>query len=249
MGNLNQTQKFFPMTNHYTLNWRAWIMEMVGTFALCYVGGLASGTLVNVALAHGLVLGIMIYAGAAVSGANYNPAVSLGLAITGNLHFCDMGFYFLFQFIGAFLAGLLTSWYQGGPGCPPGWQGETFQGYSFCGAIMEMNAAFFLVLAVFGTAVDKRAAPGVFGLCIGGSLTMSILGIGRKTGAALNPWRFFGPAIAGLLFRWSFPATWWIYLFPFLGGAGAACLYHFCFYEKPEPEVVEVELVDAEIKI
>merc|ERR1712048_284763 len=189
------------------------------------------------------------YAGGHVSGANYNPAVSLGLAITGHLPFCDMGFYFLFQFIGAFLAGILTSWYQGGPGCPPGWQSTVFQGYSFCGAIMEMNATFFLVLTVFGTAIDKRAAPGVYGLCIGGSLTMSILGIGRKTGAALNPWRFFGPAVAGLLFRAPFPSTWWMYLFPFLGGVGAACLYHFCFYEKPEPEAAEVELVDAEIKI
>merc|ERR1711972_314241 len=214
---------------------------MVGTFALCYVGGLASGTLVNVALAHGFVLGFMIYAGANVSGANYNPAVSLGLAITGNLPWLDMAMYMLFQFVGGLLAGILVAFYSpvNSPGCPGGWGESTFGGSAFAGAIMEMNATFFLVFAVMGTAVDWRMADkkwNVFGLCIGGSLTMSVLGIGNKTGAALNPWRFFAPRVGGLFFGASWPSTWWIYLFPFIGGALAAALYHWVF-QAPKPTV------------
>ena len=168
------------------LNWKAWVMELIGTFALCYVGGSSVGSVLNVAFAHGAVLCFQIYAGAATSGANYNPAVTIALQVTGNLDAINALFYVLFQFLGGVQAGIALvattitpvgdQKLPSGPGCPGGLHPIY---YPLQGAIFEIVATFFLVFSVFGTAVDKRAAPGTYGLCIGGSLLMSVLGIGN----------------------------------------------------------------------
>ena len=226
---------------------KACLMEMIGTFALCYVGGTSSGHIINIALAHGFVLGFMIYAGANTSGSNFNPAVSLGLMLTGNLDFIQGLLYMAFQMLGAFLAGILVAWFTGTCGCPA-LSGYTNHIQSF---ILEFWATFFLALSVYGTAVDKRAAPGVFGLVIGGSLTMSVLGIGNFTGAALNPARYFGPKLAGLLSGvvWNNPGEFWIYLAgPFGGAVAAMFLYKFLFYEVCH-EVKTQSEIEVELKI
>merc|ERR1719162_1360313 len=133
----------------------------------------------------------MIYAGAATSGSNFNPAVSLGLALTGHLPFMEAILYMAFQMLGGLVAGILhvivgsvtvnnVTVYS--PYCPGGLSplASGIQNYNaFQGAMLELIATFFLVLAVMGTGVDKRAAPGVVGLCVGGALLMSILGIGN----------------------------------------------------------------------
>merc|ERR1719378_1739957 len=200
---------------------KACIMEMIGTFALCYVGGLSGPYLLNAALAHGFVLGFMIYVGAKTSGANFNPAVSLGLFLTGNLKLIPFLAYTGFQLLGGYLAGILC----------------------------EFWATFFLAFAVYGTAVDARAAPGVFSLCIGASLTMSVLGIGAYTGAALNPARYFGPMLGyvTLGYAWNGGVTFWIYLVgPYLGAVAAMIMYKFLFFEKV---VIIEEEVELEIKL
>ena len=96
------------------LNYKGWVMEFVGTFALCFVGGLVvqsapAGEILPVALAQGFVLGFMIYAGAAVSGAHYNPAVSFTLCILRKCPWIDGMIYIAFQLIGSILAGLLVA--------------------------------------------------------------------------------------------------------------------------------------------
>jgi glycerol uptake facilitator-like aquaporin len=74
-----------------------YIMESLGVFALCYIGGMSiinnPGLVPNIALAHMLALGIMIYVGAATSGSHFNPAVSLALLFTKNLGCIDCIFY------------------------------------------------------------------------------------------------------------------------------------------------------------
>lgn len=97
--------------------------------------------------------------------------------------------------------------------------------------IMEFFATFFLVFVVFATAVDKRASPAVFGLAIGCTVTMSAFGIGKFTGAALNPTRWLGPATC------NFQDDWWkglcVYVpGPLLGGLAAGPLYQWALLEK-----------------
>merc|ERR1712178_606890 len=236
---------------------KACLGELLGTFALCYVGGCSGPYLLNAAVAHGFVLGFMIYAGANTSGSNFNPAVSLGLAITGNLDFISMLLYTAFQLLGGFLAGLMVAWVNGNCGCPATNTHFVNQVQAF---LCELWATFFLAIAVYGTAVDKRAAKGVFGLAIGGSLTMSVVGIGSYTGAALNPARYFGPRLGAMLItgHWmNFNGAhvvdnqsgyeFWIYLAgPYAGAVAAMILYKFLFFEQPTEVEVEIE---AELEI
>jgi glycerol uptake facilitator-like aquaporin len=89
-------------------------MEMLGVLALCFFGGAScimkaenKGNLVSVALAHMFILAALIYVGAGISGGHYNPAVTLGLMITGKIWWWHAILYFIFQTIGSLLAGIL----------------------------------------------------------------------------------------------------------------------------------------------
>ena len=244
------------------LNLKGCVMELVGTFALCFVGGLvvqakADGSIEAVALAHGFVLAFMIYAGANVSGAHYNPAVSLALACIGKCKWLDALCYMGFQLVGSILAGVLVAVIYDTKkleeighkklsycGCPHGIGfASTKEGESppimmtLQGGGIEAVATFFLMWVIMGTAVDHRKAKAVYGIAIGFTLSMCIYANGVATGGALNPWRSFGPIIgSGLLHssEFEFLGRSWIYAFPFLGALAAAFLYQLVIQVKEE---------------
>jgi glycerol uptake facilitator-like aquaporin len=98
---------------------------------------------------------------------------------------------------------------------------------------LEAVATFFLVLVVFGTAVDPKA-PRIGGLAIGFVLAADILAIGPLTGASVNPARSFGPAVASGIFE----AQLIYWLAPITGGVAAALLYEHLFLRREmEPEL------------
>jgi glycerol uptake facilitator-like aquaporin len=144
--------------------------------------------------------------------------------------------YWAAQVAGAFLASLILSLllgadlvYEGTPAPAEGVDMAT-------AVILEAVATFFLVLVVFGTAVDDRAPRSVFPLAIGLTIVAGIMAIGPLTGAALNPARALGPALAGG--QWSGHLVYWIG--PLLGGGAAAALQHWFFLaEAPTPAVAE----------
>jgi len=178
---------------------------MLGVFALNYIGGMSCYDLNanNVAgpLAHGLALGIFIWIGAATSGANYNPAVTVALMLTKNIDCLNGVLYIVAQIVGSFLAWPFVWMGQDKPNTygventfPDFGSSYTFSSDWWKFLVLEFFATFFLVFVVFATAVDKRASPAVFGAAIGMTVTMSAFGIGGVTGAALNPCRWLGPA-------------------------------------------------------
>jgi aquaporin TIP len=236
----------------------ALVAELVGTFALCFVGIMAihwSGNpvgsgLVGVALAHGLILGLFITITAATSGGHLNPAVTIGLLFGGKIKAPDAFAYIVAQCLGGMLAGFVVVAILGSSAAPAMVGGvevipETAaqivaQGTPqlnhvtlFGGLLAEAVATFFLVSAVWGTAVDPRA-PKIGGFGIGISLIASILAIGPITGAALNPARAFGPALAASLCGAQYPwGTMWLYwVGPILGGIVASLIYKGFFYPK-----------------
>ncbi len=221
---------------------RHFTAEFIGTFALVFLGGGAimmtknPGTgagLVEVALAHGLILAVMVSATMRVSG-HLNPAVTLGFLAVRRIEPMMAGLYIFAQLLGGIAAAyalrgllpemLVTATRVGGQ--------SVALDVSFVQAvILEAIATFFLVWVVFGTAVDT-AAPKIGGLAIGLVVAADILAIGPLTGASMNPARSFGPAVASNVFEGQL--VYWIG--PIVGGVLAALLYDRLFIPRaPEP--------------
>lgn len=221
---------------------RALLAEAIGTFALCFVGILAithgtpeaQGSLVAVAFAHGLTIAVMVAALGAVSGGHFNPAVTFGFVVTGRMPVARGALYGAAQVAGALAASALVAAVFGTAPVATGTPAPS-AGIGFGQAVtVEAVTTFFLVLVIFGTAVDERAPRAVFPLAIGLTVTLDILGTGPMTGAAMNPARVLGPALVSG--AWTGHAVYWAG--PLLGGALAALLHHGFFMERaPSPEV------------
>jgi MIP family channel proteins len=205
--------------------------EFLGTFTLCFIGqgavvmqqATGGGSLLVVAVAHGLALAVMISAVGAWSGGHFNPAVTLGFVVTRRMSLTSAITYWVSQLSGALVASFLLR------AMLPGEAGEAVHygvpllaaGVSVSqGLLIEFVLTFFLVTAVWGTTVDERA-PKIGGLGIGLALLMDILVGGPLTGAAANPARAFGAACASGV--WTHHWVYW--LAPMLGGVAAARIY------------------------
>jgi len=206
------------------------LAEFLGTFTLVFVGACAVvmagqfGVMLP-AFAHGFaVLGGAFMFGA-ISGAHFNPAVTFAMLITRNIDLMKAIFYWLAQFAGAILAGLLVGYLTGGFGET---LGSIDPNTDFVKVVIfEAIMTFFLVSAIFQTAVHGRAgnlAPIVIGL----TLTMAIMAGGAFTGAGLNPARTFGSALAAGNLSYLAP----YFVGPALGAAVAALLHTYFLGDK-----------------
>ena len=205
--------------------------EFLGTFTLCFIGqgaivmqqAAGTGSLLVIAIAHGLALAVMISALGAWSGGHMNPAVTFGFVVTGRMSLTSAITYWLSQLGGAVAASFLLR------AVVPGEAGELVHfgvpllatGVTVSqGLLIEFVLTFFLITAVWGTAVDERA-PKIGGFGIGLTVLMGILMGGPLTGGAMNPARAFGAACASGV--WT---NHWVYwAAPMLGGAAAARVY------------------------
>ena len=204
--------------------------EFVGTFTLIFIGAgsiIVGSGIVGVAIAHGLAIAIMVSALGAVSGAVFNPALTIGLWATRRLPTVDTVGYVIAQLLGGIAGAAMLEFTfpatlrEVADGVPD------IAGVTFLQAVaIEAVLTFFLMTAVFGTAVDRRA-PKLGGLAIGLVLTMDILAAGRLTGAAMNPARAFGPEL--VTGHWANMAVYWVG--PIIGAVLAALVYHYVFMD------------------
>ena len=215
---------------------RHFVAEFVGTFALVFVGGAsiiasqATGSgLVAVALAHGIILAVLVSATMRISG-HFNPAVTVGFLAARRIEPMMAGVYIAAQIIAAILAAYALKWLL-----PAALTGVTrLGGQSIASEIsigqaigLEAIVTFFLVFVIFGTAVDPKA-PRIAGLAIGFTIAAGILAIGPFTGGSFNPARSFGPAVASGIFEGQ--AAYWIG--PMIGSVAAALLYDTLFIRR-----------------
>lgn len=169
--------------------------------------------------------------GGPISGGVFNPAITVGLVIGNKLAPVKGAAYVVAQLVGATVGALLIKavWPSAAvdavnldvPSRPLG------SGVSTGAALLaEVVATFILMYVIYGTAVDTRGPKAIAWLVIGLTITLNILAVGPISGAAMNPGRWFGPAL--VQHSWT---DWWIYIAgPGLGATIATILYAYGYH-------------------
>ncbi len=203
---------------------KRYLTEFIGTFFLVLTIGLvvANGTPLA-ALAIGSALMIMVYMGGHISGAHYNPAVSLALLMRGKLTPSEFGGYVAVQLLGAIAAAAVSAFVTGagfspapGPGVSP-----------LAALLVEFLFTFALALVVLNVAVSQRTHGNSFyGLAIGFTVCTAAFAGGPFSGGAFNPAVGLGPTLVHLVTGGGSLAHVWIYLVgPLAGGLVAASVF------------------------
>ena len=200
-----------------------YLTEFIGTFFLVATIGLTviqpggAGDLAPLAI--GSVLMVMIFAGGHVSGAHYNPAVTLAVFMRGKCPASDVVPYMLAQVIGASAAAAIVLFLKGNPVVEAMHRDVTRT------VIAEFLYTFALCYVILNVATAKGTSGNSFyGLAIGFTVLAGAYSVGSISGAAFNPAVVVGATIMGL----STLANIWIYLVAnFAGGAAAAMAFRF----------------------
>jgi MIP family channel proteins len=227
------------------------IAEFIGTFTLLFivVGSICADHvlkagkpdapglgLLGIAAANGLAITVMVSALGHISGGHFNPAVTIGLWVTKRIATWEALLYWIAQLAGASAGAYLIKlilpedvWRGVSLGTP-----ALAAGFPRANAMaLEAILTFLLLWVVFATVVDERGGFGkIAGFAIGLTVTMDILLGGPFTGAAINPARAFGPALAGNY--WAAQGVYWVG--PLFGGAVAAALYDALYLNREKPE-------------
>lgn len=220
---------------------KKYIAEMIGTMVLVLMGcgsavfaGSVTGTVgagvgtVGVALAFGLSVVAMAYAIGGISRCHINPAITLGVFLTGRMNGKDAGMYMIFQVIGAIIGSavlfaLVSTGAHDGPtatGSNGFGEGEMLQAF-----IAEAVFTFIFVLVVLGSTDPKKGAGNLAGLAIGLSLVLVHIVCIPITGTSVNPARSIAPA----LFQGgeALSQLWLFIIAPFVGAALSAVVWNY----------------------
>lgn len=211
--------------------------ELIGTYALVTAGcgaimvnTLTNGAIthVGVALTFGLIILVMIAATGHISGAHFNPAVTIAFAVTRHFRWRDVLFYVTGQLAGAILAAVTLRALFGssianlGATLPAG---NPLQAFG-----LEILLTAVLMFVIISVATDTRAAGQMAAIAIGSTVALDALWGGLISGASMNPARSFGPALVAGIWQ-----DHWVYwLGPILGAVLGAVLYQ--FIRQPEKQ-------------
>lgn len=182
-----------------------------------------------IGLVHVFVLFVLIQTLAVISGAHFNPAVTVALTAIRQIKPPDAAIYIVAQLAGGVAGALLTKALLSDEGAAVNYGAtvvsDRLDGQIFPGMVAEAIGTFFLLWAIVGVAVHDRASKEWAALAIGGALGMAVMVIGPLTGAGFNPARSFGPALVGKEFNGIDTFLLVYVVAPIIGALAAAFLY------------------------
>ena len=204
------------------------LAEIIGTFGLVFataganvVDELSDGriTHLGVGIVSGLIISAMIYAVGHISGAHFNPAVTLGFAVGRHFPLKEVPVYWVSQLLGAVTGAFSLRALFGEVGIMGGTvpRGSTLESFGF-----EIPLTFILMFVIMAVATDSRAKGPHAALAIGATVALNSIFGGPISGASMNPARSFGPALAA----WNWADHWIYWVAPPIGAAIAALAYN-----------------------
>ncbi|KAL6574130.1 Aquaporin NIP1-1 [Orobanche hederae] len=217
------------------------IAEAIGTYFLVFIGCAAGVvdadkekvvTHPGAAIVWGLVLMAMIYSVGHVSGAHFNPSVTIAFATCKRFSWKQVPAYIAAQVLGATLAsGSLRLLFNGSQ---DQFAGTLPSGTNLQSLVLEFIITFLLMFVISAVATDSRAVKEFAGLAIGSTLLVNVMFAGPISGASMNPARSLGPAIASSNYKGI-----WIYILgPTAGAIAGAWVYNILrSTDKPQPEI------------
>ncbi|XP_034708205.1 probable aquaporin NIP-type [Vitis riparia] len=218
------------------------IAEVIGTYFVVFAGcgsvavnGIyGSVTFPGVAATWGLIVLVMIYALGHISGAHFNPAVTITFAVLRRFPYWQVPLYIIGQLMGSILASGTLSFmfnidreaYFGT--VPAGSHGQSL--------VLEIIITFLLMFVISGVATDSRATGELAGIAVGMTIMLNVFVAGPVSGASMNPARSIGPALVKHVYKGL-----WVYVIgPIIGAIAGGLTYNLIrFTEKPLSELTK----------
>jgi MIP family channel proteins len=214
----------------FTAYSRELFAELIGTFTLVFAGTgavmvnhLSHGAITHLGISFifGAVVAALIYALSHISGAHFNPAVTLAFWSSGFFQANRVLPYILAQILGAVLASIVLILSFGSVanlGATLPLKGNWQQSF-----VLETILTFILMLVILGSGLDRRAPIGFAGIAIGLTVGLEAACMGAITGASMNPARSFAPALVS----WTWQHHWLYWIAPILGAQLAVWVYRY----------------------
>ncbi|XP_021749334.1 aquaporin NIP1-2-like isoform X1 [Chenopodium quinoa] len=219
------------------------IAEVLGTYFVIFAGcaavtvnldGEKVVTLPGIAITWGLVVMVMVYSVGHISGAHFNPAVTIAFATSRRFPWKQVPAFVICQVVGSTLAsGTLRLIFNGHQ---TQFFGTSPAGTNIQSLVMEFIITFYLMFVISGVATDNRAIGELAGLAVGSTVLLNVMFAGPISGASMNPARSLGPAIVSHHYKGI-----WIYLVgPTAGAIAGAMVYNLIrFTDKPLREITK----------
>ncbi|KAK4259531.1 hypothetical protein QN277_005854 [Acacia crassicarpa] len=220
------------------------VAEFVGTFFLMFAGQASEVvdegygnkiTLPGTAVVWGLTVLVLVYAVSHISGAHFNPAVTLAFASTGRFPLKQVPAYISVQLLASILAsGTLRLIFEGSH---DHFSGTRLSGTHLQGFVIEFIITFYIMLVKYSTSglsSDNREMSQVAGLAVGSTMLLNVMFAGPVTGASMNPARSLGPAIV-----WHKYKAIWVYVTaPVAGAVTGAWVYNIMVHKTKPIQVI-----------
>ncbi|TKY60079.1 Nodulin-26 protein [Spatholobus suberectus] len=219
------------------------VAEVVGTYFLIFAGCASVVvnknndnvvTLPGISIVWGLTVMVLVYSVGHISGAHFNPAVTIAFASTKRFPLKQVPVYVVAQVVGSTLAsGTLRLLFSGKDDQFSGTLPAESNAQAF---VIEFIITFFLMFVISGVATDNRAIGELAGIAVGSTVLLNVMFAGPITGASMNPARSIGPAFVHNEYK----AIWLYLVSPTLGAVAGAWVYNTIRYtDKPLREITK----------